>query len=265
MFADARAAIAEQRILRLRALPLDPQKIGALTTMLIGAMRNFGPDVHCFQGYTVVQGEVPAETSQEFRVNGIDKGDFVTPSIAAVSVNDLNDVIVDSFRQVLAQYLWSDFHRRPRETLEVGMAGYPQSYWTAVTEKLNAVGPAPSILAGHDPIGETVSDWLIRPDNRIPGHEAAYQQGHDSGWGSGYVGTVGGVDVYASDFPADKSILYSATMLQSIVYRPVTDGGTLLTVELEEHDDPFHCTVVARFCQCTTWSQAPVIEISLRE
>jgi hypothetical protein len=91
------------------------------------------------------------------------------------------------------------------------------------------------------------------------------EQGHDSGWGSGYVGTVNGVDVYSTALPGDRSILYSANMLQSIAYSPVANNGGLVTVELEEGDNPFGSTIVVRFCQTTNWADSPVVEINLQD
>ncbi len=86
IFADAIAAIQERRTQRLRALPIDPDKWNVLTEAVSRALN---PELYCFRDFRVERIQEQAPTAMEWRINGIDKARFVTPSMAWESAGDL--------------------------------------------------------------------------------------------------------------------------------------------------------------------------------
>jgi hypothetical protein len=256
IFVDAIAAIQEQRTRRLRALPIDWGKWNALTEAMSNAL---DPELYCFQDFRVERIREQASTSVEWRLNNIDKANFVTPSMSWESTGDLNRLIVEMFRKHLTSYVWWSFSQRPRESLQIDDPD--DSFWNAVAQNSQRVEPSATLLTDYDPIGANVSHWIYSPvDERPAGRGIAYMQGHPSGGGTGYVGTIDGVKVFTTDVEESHSYLFSALMLEAVSYRLVTPDA-FVSVEFEEGDNPWTGTVVVRFAQHVAWHETPVIEL----
>ena len=110
IFTDAVAAIQEQRTQRLRALPIDPEKWNALTEAVSSAL---SPELYCFRDFRIERIREQAPTVMEWRITGIDKARFVTPSMAWESSGDLNRLIAEGFRDHLTWHVWWSFWQRP--------------------------------------------------------------------------------------------------------------------------------------------------------
>ena len=110
IFADAIAAIQEQRTQRLRALPIDPEKWNALTEAVSSALN---PELYCFRDFRVERIPEQAPTVMEWRITGIDKARFVTPSMAWESAGDLNRLIAEGFRDNLTWHVWRTLWAAP--------------------------------------------------------------------------------------------------------------------------------------------------------
>ncbi len=79
VFADAIATIRERRTRRLRALQIDPEKWDALTEAVSSAL---APELYCFRDFRVEKIREQTQAVMEWRINGIDKARFVSPSMA---------------------------------------------------------------------------------------------------------------------------------------------------------------------------------------
>ena len=150
IFADATFAIQEHRTQRLRALPIDQKKWSALTEAVSNVLH---PELYCFRDFRVEKIWERAPTAMEWRINGIDKARFVTPSMAWESAGDLNRLIAEGFQDRLTWHVWSSMWQRPRESLQI--EGADDSFWGAVADGAARVGEPATLLTGYDPIGET--------------------------------------------------------------------------------------------------------------
>lgn len=256
IFADAIAVIHEQRTQRLRALPIDREKWNALTEAVSNALN---PKLYCFRDFRVERIQEQAPTAMEWRINGIDKAKFVTPSMAWESAGDLNRLIAEAFQNYLTSYVWWSFRQRPREALQID--GSDEGFWDAVAQNAQRVGSQAMLLTEYDPFGAILSQWTNSPPDRRPaGHRIEYVQGHPSGGGTGYVGTIDGVEVFTTDVEEGHSYLFSALMLEAVSYRLVTPDA-FVSVEFEEGDNPWSGKVVVRFAQHVGWHDTPVIDL----
>lgn len=251
---DAIAVIHEQRTERLRARPIDQEQWNALTEMLSNAL---APELYCFRDYRAERIREPVPEVMEWRITGIDKSTFVTPTMSWQRAGDLHHVIEDAFRNNLTQRLWWCFFRRPLESVNVD--GSDDSFWDAVTDNIERTGQPATLLTTF----ESVSHWTNNPPDRRPAsRHIEYVQGHPSGGGTGYVGTVDGVEVFTAPVEEHHSYLFSALMLESVSYRLVTPEA-FVSVEFEdgEHGNPWNGSIVVRFAQHITWRDKPIIDL----
>ncbi len=101
---------------------------------------------------------------------------------------------------------------------------------------------------------------IVHPIGARPAAHFEYVQGHASGGGTGYVGTIDGVEVFTADVEDGHSYVFSALMLDVASYRRVTPDA-FVSVEFEEGDNPWSGTVVVRFAQQALWRDTPVIDL----
>jgi hypothetical protein len=256
LFTDAIAAIQEQRTQRLRALPIDLEKWNALTEAVSSALN---PELYCFRHFRVERIREQAPTVMEWRVSGIDKARFVTPSMSWESGGDLNRLIAEMFREHLTSRVWWSFWQLPRESLEID--GSDEGFWGAVAQNALRVGSPATLLTNYDPFGAILSRWANSPPDRHPAdRQIEYVQGHAGGGGTGYVGTIDGVEVFTADVEDGHSYVFSALTLDVVSYRLVAPD-TFVSVDFEEGDNPWSGTVVVRFAQEVLWRDTPLIDL----
>jgi hypothetical protein len=175
------------------------------------------------------------------------------------NASDLNRLIGEAFRDCLTSWVWRTFWLRRRDSVEID--GWDENLWDAVADGARRFGEPATLLTTYDPIGAGVSHWIYSPaGQRPPGRRVEYVQGHPSGGGTGYVGTIDGVEVFTADVEDGHSYLFSALMLESVSYRLVTPDA-FVSVEFDEGDDPWSGTIVVRFAQDVRWHDIPVIDL----
>ena len=256
IFTDAIATIHEQRTQRLRALPIDPEKWSTLSRAVSGAL---GPELYCFRDFRVEKIREEAPSVQEWRVNGIDKAGFVAPSMAWEGTSNLNRLIPEMFRDHLASLVWWSFWQCQRERLQI--EGPEHAFWDVVVRNAERMGSAAILLTDYDPFGAILSRWTHSPpDQRPAGRRIEYVQGHPSGGGTGYVGTIDDIEVFTTNVEDRHSYLFSATMLDLVTYRLVAPDA-FVSIEFEEGDNPWSGTVVVRFAQEVLWRDGPVLDL----
>jgi hypothetical protein len=118
-----------------------------------------------------------------------------------------------------------------------------------------------TLLTDYDPFGAILSRWTNSPPDRRPaGRRIEYAQGRPSGAGTGYVGSIDGVEVFTADVEEGHSYLCSAQMLEAVSYRLVTPDA-FVSVEFDEGDNPWNGTVIVRFAQQVAWRDTSVIDL----
>jgi hypothetical protein len=260
IFADAIATIHNQRTQRLRALPIDREKWSALTE---AASNVLDPELYCFHDFRVERIREQATAVMEWSITGVDKARFVTPSMAWENADDLNRLVAEGFRNHLTWHVWRSFSQCRRESLQIDDPD--ESFWDAVAQNSKRVGPPATLLTEYDPLGAVLSRWTNSPPDRRPaGRRIEYVQGRPSGGGTGYIGTIDGVEVFTADVEGGHSYLFSAEMLESVSYRLVKPDA-FVSVEFQEGDNPWSGTVVLRFALQVIWRDTPVIDLVMED
>ena len=260
IFADAIAAIQEHRTQRLRALTIDREKWNALTKAVSNALYI---ELYCFRDFRIERIQEQAPAVMEWRITGIDKARFVAPSMAWESASDLSRLIAEAFQGSLTQHVWRSWSQHPREALRVD--GSDEGFWDRVAESAQRVGLPVTLLTDYDPFGAILSRWTNSPSDRRPaGRRIEYVQGRPSGAGTGYVGSIDGVEVFTADVEEGHSYLFPAQMLEAVSYRLVTPDA-FVSVEFEEGDNPWSGIVVVRFAQDVAWRNKPIIDLVVED
>ncbi len=256
IFAEAIAAIHEQRTSRLRARSIDPAKWNVLAQAISSV---FKPELYCFRDFRVEKIHEQATTIFEWRINKVDKANFVTPSMAWEGLDNLNRVVAEAFSEHLTSCVWASFWRRQHDSYQVDDP--ENGFWDAVAQHAGRLGLPATLVTAFEPFGAILSQWAYGlPGQRPAGHQVEYIQGHPSGGGTGYIGTIDNVDVFTASIEQGRSVLFPATMLDVVYYRLVAPVS-FFSVEYEEGDNPWSGTVLVRFAQESVWHDKPIIDL----
>jgi hypothetical protein len=264
ILAGATAAIERRREERLRTRAVDPAKLAALREALEAVLGAVGGSLTVFERYQIRRTELPPDKPDEWTIDGIDKGQLMTPAMSPANTG-LDEAIVGWFPEHLANLIQREFGRRRRRTVRIACSAYPRRYWQTVVEHAARFVQGAVLLVPFDPIGRNISEWLYGHAADRPEHlSVEWLEGRPSGGGAGYVGTVEGLDVYTSQFPAERSRLFSKTTLRSVSYARL-QSGNFVDIVFEEGEDPRKSRLRVRFRQSTAWNDVPIIEIVLRD
>jgi hypothetical protein len=259
----ATAAIERRREERLRTRAVDPAKLAALREAFEAALGAVGDYLTVFERYQIRRSELPPDKPDEWTIDGIDKGQLMTPAMSPAS--NLEEAIVGWFPEHLANLIQREFGRRRRRTVRIARSAYPRRYWQTVVEHAARFVEGAVLLVPFDPIGRSISEWLYGHAADRPAHlSVEWLEGRPSGGGASYVGTVERLDVYTSQLPAERSWLFSKTTLRSVSYARLKSGN-FVDIVFEEGEDPRKSRLRVRFRQSTAWNDVPIIEIVLRD
>jgi hypothetical protein len=254
------SAIEEVQAERLRAQQIDPAKVEVFRAAFQNVITSRRQVLSCFRGFDQAISDQPTDKILDYTVTGMDKGDFVTPSMSVQRPAELSESLAGWFAETLGTYVWRSFGSRERETIIVDAEAGAPEYWDAVFAAVGKVGPDPALLVPMDPIGNSVTSWQYANQAERPaGRTVEYRQDRNSGPGAGYVATMDGVDIFMSDLKSNESCLMSSSGLETIVYHPVAAGQPLVTMEFVEEPDPRKSKIIARFAQKAVWHRSPVI------
>ena len=206
---------------------------------------------------------MPPDKPHEWTIDGIDKGQLTTPAMSPTNT-DLSEAIVSWFPEYQANLIRGEFGRHHHRAVRMARSAYPRRYWKMVAEHAARFVEGAVLLVPFDPIGRNLSErhYSHAADPAHPSIE--WLEGRPSGGGASYVGTVDGLDVYASQLPAERSWLFSRTTLRSVAFARL-QSGNFVDVVFEEGEDPQKSRLRVRFRQSTAWNDVPVIEIVLRD
>ena len=257
-------AFEAKRLERLRAAPLDPNKLRDFGEAVVAKVLQQGPEIAPFSGFSVdLQTDLDGEPHQ-LAVSGYDKGLFVAPSRSSMSLSQIADQCARMLRQALGQRIRVAFAGLPKTLIRIPLSGYPSLYWEAVLECAALVGGNPCLIAPYGLIGETATNWLLgRDQGRPAGLTVTFKNDDRGGLGAGYIGTVGGVSVFSAELPVGRSILCSGNALRRVLLcRTGTDGDVIATTVAAAAGDET-CNVTFDFVWRAEWSADPIFEFAL--
>ena len=259
ILADAISVIENAHLLRLRATPVDPAKLAAMSAGLADALLRDGPAVYFLSDLTVEQGHTPSDAMQEETFYEFDKGAFVTPLLSVLDF-DAYDA-VEMVRTLAANHVIAEFNARPRE--HVLIDGGLEAFWRTVVERAKAI-TRPLLLV---PSGEIADNVAMRPyggGGLLPDEfQVDHQPNMPGGGGVGYVGTVEGIHVFQCALAPGRARLYSGGCLQRVIYEPLRSVDTIADVEFVEGENPQRSGLLIKIAQTLQWSDDPIIWLEI--
>ncbi len=194
-------------------------------------------------------------------LDGIDKGQLVSPPMSDMSVDDLLSITVRTEREYLASDVWQEFSLRAREQHSLDITAPDVNRWRAILDQAPCVGSRPTLLVPYEPFGEEISSWTDLRD-RPQEFNIEHVAGMPSGGGTGYMGTIDGVHVYELNGAPNRAILCSGRCLRSVTYQLLPNRNDLVDVSLEEGEDPERSQFRMRTAQVLDWSNDPILEFT---
>ncbi len=141
---------------RLRAAPLDEDRMALVRRRMSEAVMAHGPSLTCFRNYKIrrdTSGTIPT-TETEFGV--MDKGAFTLPAMSAASFDDVPSIFVDILRTHLSNFVWQELYHRPKRVVPVDISESTDPFWRRVIAEAPSVGPEPMVLVPFAGVGEEV-------------------------------------------------------------------------------------------------------------
>lgn len=247
---------------RLRAAPLDEDRMALVRRSMSEAVMAHGPSVACFRSYLIrrdASGTIPT-IEREFGF--IDKGAFTRPEMSAVPFDEMPNVFVDNLRAILSQCVWRELTGRPKRVIQADISEGTESFWQGVLAEASRVGPEPMVLVPFDEIGEEISVAALEGGGP-PGVNVTHDAAIPSGGGAGYMGTLEGIHVYSIQGLTQLAILCSGRLLRAITYGVVHGRDDIADFSFVDGENPEESVVRLRFGQRIEWADDVFVEFAL--
>lgn len=245
---------------RLRAAPLNEDRMSLVRRQMSEAVMAHGPSLTCFRSYKIrrdTSGTIPT-TETEFGV--IDKGSFTLPEMSPISFDDLPSFFVEALRTHLSNIVWQDLYQRPKRIVPVDISEGTDPFWRRVIAEAPSVGPDPMVLVPFAGIGEEISMASI-----LGGGPAGLNVNRDTtipSGGTGYMGTVEGIPVYIAQVLTQQAILCSGSLLRTITYGVIHGREDIADFSFVDGDDPQRSRVRLKFAQRIEWADDVFVEFT---
>ena len=244
--------IEEQRAARLRARPVDGDKLNAVRLKVERALTEGNGGIEIFQGFRIARNgaDVP---QLKFPLTGVEKGFFTVP-VMAQEPGNWKESVTHAVQSYAVRAVWGGFTEQPRRVIQ---APDEATYLRVLREEagpFSEAGRQPVLLvrSWNDP--PWIGEWFSWRRERPGELQVSRKEGIQTGL---YVGTVIGVDVYRADFGEGESLLFPADVLTEVKYGVDTEGR-VLALSFEEDADQQSGNLVFRFSQRTEWTNDDV-------
>lgn len=254
--------IDEARAQRLNSAAIDQNKIDALRDITEEKFLQYPAQVLFFSKFKI-ETEQAIDPANIFtaRLNGIAKGNFVTPPMEQESVN-FEEVLSSSVCSSAAHRIWRLFTMRPRIQIEISEKLEDETFWQNAMPQIAKVGPNPVLIVSNTAEARSLrrfmySDARAQSGLRVERQQKTKAEGR-------FIANVEGVDVYAAVFEAGVAWLFSSEVLERIVYAEVDEHKHFIEASFEE-DNTKKGSLAFRFYQRAEWGDLPIIEIKMND
>jgi hypothetical protein len=257
----AKAAIDEQRLDRLKARPIDFDRLERIRAAIETALLNDPSEAPFFRAVKIgrlLAGQEAIE--REIVFNGVSKAQFTKPPMEAISTH-FEEQFVSRCRERAGMYAWEDFCGRTRVTIRIEVGPENEAFWHKIRSILADVGTDATLVLSRAESQSVRRLMRAAPADRFQLKIERRQRNDSRG---SYVGTVEDVDVFSSAFSPGVAWLFSASALRGILYGRVDDPERYVAISFDPGDkvtDALHVRVRQQF----EWSDAPIFEIKFPE
>jgi hypothetical protein len=252
------AAVEEERITRLRSMPISERAIGELRDAVETSMLTPPGGVSLFRGFSIAK--APAHLEAEIftsRFTGLSKAQFVDPPMEWESAGFAKQFAERVADQADAR-IWNVFTRLHRELVTVAARIEGPAFWGRITTLAADVGAEPMLIVSRQAEGRALRQFVYQL--REPPGGLTIERKNRQDMGDAYIATVEGIDVHGADFPAGTAWLFSPYILQAVQYAELNTHGNVVTVTFEPAED-LTGILVAEFRQKALWADWPIYDI----
>jgi hypothetical protein len=264
ILANVVSAFEKLRKERLRAAPLDEERMELVRQRITESVLADGPGITCFGEYVIRRDASGAVATTETEFGVIDKGSFVVPEMSAVLFDDLPGSFVYVSRDYLASLVWRSLYHRPKRIVSMDVAEGTSAFWRHVIDEAPKVGPEPIVLVPFSVFGEEISAAAHRfSGGGLTGFEITHMSDTPSGGGTAYMGTIEGIHVYTAGVMTNSAVLCSLRLLRGICYGTVHGRSDIVDFWFVESEDPTASRVRLKFAQVIEWSDHVFVEFDI--
>jgi len=259
------AAFETLRKERLRAAPLDEDRMELVRRRITESILTNGPDMACFGKYPIsrdTSGMLPV-TETEFGT--ISKGSFVRPEMAGVSFEELPEIFVGVSRNYLVNQVWHGLYHRPKRHVSMNITEGTSPFWRRVIDEAPKVGPEPMVLVPYSILGKEISEAAhsILGTGLLTGFAITKVTDMPSGGGTGYMGTIEGVHVYSFGGIRDAAVLCSRRLLRGMRFGIVHGTSDIVDFWFVESEDPETSRVRLKFAPRIDWADDVYVQFDI--
>ena len=253
----AEEAIENERLTRLKSRPVDPVKLERIRLAIESALLKKSSPEPLFHHVYIESGDHNIEANwQEFKISKIEKAQLTEPPMAS-PISNFGEHIVSLSERAAGSGIWGAFTHLRRTKVDLLYNANQEHFWRDAARYIEQVGPEPILLVSRSP--------EMRPWRRLqyanPEHrpELRIEQRSDAANRDWYIATIEGVDVFEAEFPAGVSWLFSARVLERIVYAELDEPKHYVDVTFEMSGET-EGTLTVRFRQRVEWATMPIYE-----
>lgn len=259
MVAEIEKVIAQVRLDRLRALPVDPAR---LETWRAAAEANLLDAANLVSFPSAVLETADALDIGQlctFRFPNYPKARLTDPMMEDLASNE-----IEVFSARVAQ--WADdrtfgvLNDLDQTAASIAADPLDPAFWISLRPLVAEVGPAPRLMLPHR-FHHALID-VIMDHGTSPLAELTLVNGNPRR--NGYLCQIDGIDVYIEPLDPYRALLFSGERLQRLRYGALEGGGYVrVAFEPNASDDDVHGFLEFQFRQEMTWNETPIFEIAL--
>jgi hypothetical protein len=240
---------------------LDQAKVEAFRRKLENVIAGNGIILSCLRDYAQERSDRPTNGELLLNLNGVDKADYITPSMSLDRNSGFEDLVAGNFAESMGNMVWRSLWARPWANIKTEAEQGSPAYWDVVIAQAGRAGPNPAALVPAE-VGNRVISWCYAQQAEAPpGRTVRQRADRNGGLGAGYAGTIDDVDIFISfDLVANETRVMSSSLLETVVYHPFADGR-YVTIDFEQGVDPRQSVMRIHYSLKAVWHRHEIFRV----
>ncbi|AXE62819.1 hypothetical protein BBF93_00310 [Hyphomonas sp. CACIAM 19H1] len=220
---------------RLRERAIDQQKLLDLSSLFERRLLDEPLDFPFFEAFQVVRTEDSGGgTVLDVPILTVQKGQLTTP-LMDYDLADFAPSLARSADDLLWRRVWGNFLQKPRQIHDLDVTIRDFAFWEKVSTLIPQVQPNPILLVPSPTEESVLRKSLYGLSNLSEGIKIESVPTKSAK--RNYIATVNGIDVFGASIPPGVSWLFSAEMLQQIVFEKLPETNLYAAVKYVPEDE----------------------------
>jgi hypothetical protein len=253
--AAAKATVVDQRLGRLKARRVDADRLEQVRRAIETALLDDPAEISFFRDVRIAR--APSETTadvKEISFNGIPKAQFTNPPMEAVSTHFEQQFVAIS-KERCGRFAWNAFCGRARIPINLQLKPTDEAFWVEIAPLLRQIGTNAVLV-----LAKAESEAIRRVMRASRTDRGPLKIERRPYRGDFYIGTIEGIDVFSSAFPAGTAWLFSESALNKILYGKVEAPDRYVVVTYDPGEQ-LATTLKVSVRPKFEWTEAPIFEI----